>query len=70
MQAKVNKIFTAPWQEKLREKESHKKMKKIYLNKIGARDFDRDQEIHTCLHTHPNRAMLIALLQANDPFEL
>lgn len=70
MQDKANQFFTAPWQDKLREKESGARMEKIYLNKFGARDFERIQEIHGWLKDNPNRAMLIAFLQSDDPFEL
>lgn len=70
MQDKVNQFFTAPWQAKLHEKESHAKMDSIYKDKLGAEDYQRIQQIREWLDKNPRRAMLIAFLQADDPFEV
>ena len=70
MQDKVNQFFTAPWQDKLREKETRANMEKIYQDKLGADDYQRVQEVRAWLEENPRRAMLIAFLQADDPFEI
>jgi len=70
MQDKVNQFFTAPWQAKLRKKESRANMERIYLDKLGADDYKRIQEVRAWLEKNPRRAMLIAFLQADDPFEV
>ncbi len=70
MQDKVNQFFTAPWQDKLRENESRANMDKIYKDKLGAEDYKRVQEVRQWLEKNPRRAMLIAFLQADDPFEV
>ena len=70
LQDQVNQFFTAPWQKKLREKESRANMDKIYKAKFGAEDYARIQEVRAWLEENPRRAMLIAFLQADDPFEV
>jgi Zn-finger nucleic acid-binding protein len=70
MQDKVNQFFTAPWQDKLHEKETRANMEKIYRAKLGPEDYGRIQEVRAWLEDNPRRAMLIAFLQADDPFEL
>jgi hypothetical protein len=70
MQDKVNQFFTAPWQAKLRKKETRANMERLYLEKLGADDFKRIQEVRAWLEKNPRRGMLIAFLQADDPFAL
>ena len=70
MQDKVNQFFTAPWQERLRQKESHDNMDRIYRDKLGPEDYQRIQQIREWLDANPRRAMLLAFLQADDPFEV
>lgn len=70
MQDKVNQFFTAPWQERLRESESRARMDEIYKDKLGEDDYKRAQEIRAWLEDNPRRAMLIAFLQADDPYDV
>lgn len=70
LQDKVNQFFTAPWQEKLLENETRANMEKIYKDKLGAEDYKRIQEVRAWLEENPRRAMLIAFLQADDPYEV
>jgi Zn-finger nucleic acid-binding protein len=67
---KVNDLFTQPWQIRVRQEEAHAMLDKLYLEKFGAQDYDRIQEIWSWLKPHPQRAMLLAYLQANDPYRL
>jgi len=70
MQDKVNQFFTAPWQEKLHEKESRDNMDRIYRDKLGGPDYQRIREIREWMDTNPRRDMLLAFLQADDPYEV
>jgi Zn-finger nucleic acid-binding protein len=70
MQDKVNQFFTAPWQDRLRESESRARMDEIYKDKLGAEDYKRVQEVHAWLEDNPRRGMLIAFLQADDPYDV
>ncbi|MEW5939049.1 MAG: zf-TFIIB domain-containing protein [Chloroflexota bacterium] len=70
MQDKVNQFFTAPWQAQLRKKESRANMERIYRSKLGVEDYQRIQEVRAWLDENPRRSMLIAFLQADDPFEV
>jgi len=67
---KVNELFTQPWQAKVHQAEAHAMLDKLYLEKFGAKDYARIQEIGNWLKLHPQRAMLLAYLQANDPYKL
>ena len=66
---KVNELFTQPWQTKVRQ-EAHAMLDKLYMDKFGAEDYARIKEIGNWLRPHPYRAMLVAFLQANDPYKL
>ncbi len=70
MQDKVNQFFTAPWQDKLHKKESRANMDRIFRDKLGEEDYQRIREVRAWMEDNPRRAMLIAFLQADDPFEV
>jgi len=63
-------FFTRPWQDKLQAAEAKTRMEGIYLLKFGAQDYEKIQEIHAWLQEHPQRSMLIAFLQAENPYEI
>jgi Zn-finger nucleic acid-binding protein len=66
----VNELFTQPWQTRVRQVESQAMLDKLYLDKFGAKDYARIKEIWNWLKPHPHRAMLVAFLQANDPYKI
>lgn len=66
----LNDFFTRPWQENLRAAETHNHLDSIYLEKLGAEDYERIKEIRAWLNDHPMRGMLLAFLQANDPYKI
>ena len=67
---KINDLFTQPWQTRVRQEEAHAMLDKLYLDKFGAQDYARIKEIWNWLKPHPHRAMLVAFLQANNPYKL
>jgi hypothetical protein len=70
LQDKVNEFFTKPWQAKVREEESHRVLDKLYMEKFGAPDYEKVKEIHHWLKNHPQRSMLLAYLQADNPYKI
>jgi hypothetical protein len=66
----VNLFFTRPYQELLRQTEAAAQMEKLYRQKFSAEDYARIKEIYAWLRPHPQRAMLLAFLQANDPYHI
>jgi len=70
MQDKVNQFFTRPWQENMHTRETGDRMGKIYLEKFGIEDYNKVREIRTWLTDNPRRAMLLAFLQAEDPYKI
>jgi Zn-finger nucleic acid-binding protein len=70
MHDKINLFFTKPWQEKMRAQEAKGKMEKLYLAKFGTDDYQRIQEIRAWLNKNPRRSMLLAFLQADDPYKI
>ena len=66
----VNEFFTRPWQDELHAMETHNHLEKLYLDKLGAEDYERIQHIREWLKDHPKRGMLTAFLQAEDPYKL
>lgn len=65
---KVNQFFTQPWQAKIRAEEAHQMLDQLYLEKFGAADYARIREVWDWLRPHPQRAMLLAYLQADTPY--
>lgn len=70
MQDKVNQFFTKPWQEKMRAQEISERMDQIYLDKFGAGDYNKIKEIRSWLKSKPQQSMLLAYLQADDPYKI
>jgi Zn-finger nucleic acid-binding protein len=66
----VNQFFTQPWQTKIREKEAHSTLEKVYREKLGDADYARVKEIWDWLKHHPQRGMLLAYLQSEDPYKV
>jgi Zn-finger nucleic acid-binding protein len=66
----VNEFFTRPWQHDIRAMEARNHMEKIYLEKLGAEDYERVREVRAWLKDHPRQGMLFAFLQADDPYKL
>ena len=66
----VNEFFTRPWQDDLHTSETQNHLDKLYREKLGAEDYERIQHIREWLKNHPRRGMLIAFLQAEDPYKI
>jgi len=66
----INEFFTRPWQDEIRKAETRNHMDRIYLEKLGAEDYERIKRIREWLVDHPRQGMLLAFLQAADPYEI
>lgn len=66
----VNEFFTRPWQDDLRVAETRNHMDGLYLEKFGAEDYERARQVRTWLKDHPQKGMLFAFLQADDPYKI
>ena len=42
----------------------------IYLEKLGEQDYERIKETRQWLQSHPRHGMLLAFLQADDPYKI
>ncbi len=67
---KVNQFFTQPWQARIRDEEAHAVLDKLYLDKFGAEDYARIRQVRNWLAEHPQRAMLLAYLQSDNPYKV
>jgi hypothetical protein len=45
-------------------------MDRLYLEKFGAEDYEHVKQIRAWLKEHPRQGMLIAFLQADDPYKI
>ena len=66
----INEFFTRPWQDEIREAETRNHMDRIYLEKLGAEDYERIKRVREWLVDHPRQGMLLAFLQATDPYKI
>ncbi|MGB8648171.1 MAG: zf-TFIIB domain-containing protein [Anaerolineae bacterium] len=67
---KLNQFFTQPYQSHLQEQEAYTALDRFYLGKFGEEDYGRIREIRDWLTNHPKRAMLLAYLQAENPYKM
>jgi len=66
----LNEFFTRPWQDHLHAEETRNHLDAIYLDKLGEQDYARIREIRAWLRRHPREGMLLAFLQAEDPYKI
>ena len=69
LQDKLNQFFTAPWQGQLHKQEKHARMETLYIEKFGQADYVRLREVREWVWKHPHTGMLLAFLQAEDPYQ-
>jgi Zn-finger nucleic acid-binding protein len=63
-------FFTRPWQDHLKAEEDKTRMESIYLMKFGAEDYEKARKIREWLKDHPQKNMLLAFLQSDDPYKI
>jgi Zn-finger nucleic acid-binding protein len=66
----LNEFFTRPWQDHLRAAETRNHLEKIYLEKLGEEDYEKAKQVREWLVNHSMRGMLLAFLQAEDPYKV
>ena len=66
----LNEFFTRPWQDNLRAVETKNHLDSIYLEKLGEEDYENAKQIREWLTDHPMRGMVLAFLQAEDPYKV
>ena len=66
----LNEFFTRPWQDNLRATETRNHLEQIYLEKLGEDDYDNVKQVRQWLKGHPMRGMILAFLQAQDPYKI
>ena len=66
----LNEFFTRPWQDRLHTEETKAHMDKLYLEKFGVEDYEHVRQIREWLKDHPKMGMLLAFLQASDPYKI
>jgi Zn-finger nucleic acid-binding protein len=66
----LNEFFTRPWQDNLRAAETRNHLDQIYFEKLGEDDYENAKQVREWLKDHPMRGMLLAFLQAEDPYKV
>ena len=64
----LNKIFTAPWQRHIKEKNAANVLDANYLEQFGEQDYEKIKDIRKWLDNHPKRNLLVAYLAATEPY--
>ncbi len=67
---KINQFFTKPWQTSIQEEEMKAGLDKVYAEKFGAENYAKAKEVWNWLKDHPQRTMLLAYLQAENPYKV
>lgn len=64
----LNRIFTDPWQRKIREEAAKEVFASLYQNQFGEVDYSRLGEMRAWIWKHPRRDALLAYLNDDDPY--
>lgn len=64
----LNKIFTAPFQRKIREQTAAATLEASYRDQFGDNDYEKLKEIRTWLDDRQHRSLMVAYLAAKDPY--
>lgn len=64
------KVFTEPWQRRLREQRGRKVMEGEWRKKLGGNDFEETVKIHAWLQSHPKRTAILDFLINEDPYQV
>ena len=65
MAGQINRIFTDPWQKKIREAVSKENLEQLYQQKLGAQDYEKVKEIHGWLADHPHADFIKAYIMSD-----
>lgn len=66
----IHEFFTQAWQIRLRAEEARAALDRLYLQKFGEDDYAQAKQVREWLSEHPRRGMLLAFLQADDPYRV
>ena len=66
----VPEFLSPSWQKAIRSEEARIHMDRFYQDKFGAEDYEHGKRVREWLTAHPRRDMLLAFLQAEDPYEV
>lgn len=64
----LNRIFTDPWQRKIRNQTAAETLKSMYIEQFGDEVYQQVSQMRSWLAQQPNKNELIAYLIANDPY--
>ncbi len=62
----INRIFTDPWQKKIREAVSKENLEQLYQEKLGAQDYYKVKKIHGWLANHPHADFIKAFIMMDQ----
>lgn len=65
----VHLFFSEPWQKKLRTEEVRIRFEAMYLEKFGAENYAKIQEVREWIINEPYKSELIAFLGDHDPYK-
>ena len=66
----LHRIFTTPWQNRVREEEIKAKLEKFYTEKFGQEDHDELKRIRQWINQHPQRSALLGYLNDENPYKI
>lgn len=66
LHGQVHRVFTAPWQRQLRQREHAAAVERMLQERLGDVDYAELKRVKAWLDRNPNRPMLLAYLQAPE----
>ena len=69
VQGDLPRVFTDPWQRKLRARRTKAVLDEEWDHRLGAELHGKAKEIDKWLREHPNRASFLDYLLASDPYD-
>lgn len=64
----IHRMFSEPWQRRLRDARHRATMQAIYQEKFGQEDYAEVRRVKAWLDAHPQQSALRAYLNAEDPY--
>ena len=70
IEGQLPRIFTNPWQRRLRKARTEQALESGWLRRLGDTDFAEAERVHEWLKDHPTRDVLVAFLNSKNTYRL
>lgn len=62
----IHKVFSAPWQNRLRDDDMREKLEQVYADRFGHETYEKLREIREWIREHPQKRAILAFLDDDE----